>query len=460
MKPNVFSGPFLLKLFKEAGGEWLKDNAMRLSAALSYYSIFSLAPLLLIAIAIAGWFFEKDAANGQIEAQLTSLVGWQVAQALQSVVKSANGDGGGPSLVGFITLFIGASAVFGQLKDALNTIWEVRPKSSGIMAFVKERLLSFGIVLAIGFLLLVSLIVAAVATGMSGWLEAHLGLPKFLTAVIGFVLPLGVETVLFALLFKVLPDAEIEWRSVWFGGALTAILFELGKLGLSLYLTKATPDSAFGAAGSVVILLVWVYYASMILFFGAEVTEVYARLQGHEIQPSANAESTELACPGGAQPVPASAVKPTVDPSPLSPDARPPQVPERETLAPMIARNLVPDPEVRRRIEEEAALARTPAGFLKVWLKRADDHPVAELAAAVGVGVLAGIVSRLMEQKEISAADHFRLGAKEVKENLRFSAIETAEDLRDRAKDVVHDGESLARRLGESLAGAFAKARG
>jgi membrane protein len=317
MKLRALTENRIYRLLKATLDSWLEDSALRLSAALAYYSIFSIAPLLVIAISIAGLLLGEEAVRGQLGEQLTAYVGPQAAASLQSMVQSASNHSKGwiGSIVGFVTLLIGASGVFGQLKDALNTIWEVKlEKSGGIMRFVRDRLLNFGMVLIIGFLLLASLLLSTALAALSGYLEHLLGLPSFIGMVFAFALSFSVVTVLFAFIFKVLPDARIEWRHVWMGAAVTALLFEIGKFGLSYYLGRESTASSFGAAGSVVLILLWVYYASCILLFGAEFTQIYASESGHAIQPApgAVAVTAEARAQQGLTPSPASKPEPVV----------------------------------------------------------------------------------------------------------------------------------------------------
>lgn len=290
LKPILDSRP--VGLLKETINDWLEDNALRLSAALAYYSVFAIAPLFIIAITVAGWFWGAEAARGELGAQLKTFIGSTAAESVQAMVRSASkpSDGIVAGIVGFITLLLGASGIFAQLKDALNTIWEVRLKpGGGIKAFIRERLLSFGMVLSIGFLLLISLAATAALAGFSGYIGKVIGIPPALLGAAGFLVSVGMVTTLFAFIFKVLPDARIEWRNVWIGAALTAVLFEIGKWGLGIYLGRESTASSFGAAGSLVLLLLWVYYTSCILFLGAEFTQVYARATGHVIRPAKNA---------------------------------------------------------------------------------------------------------------------------------------------------------------------------
>jgi len=294
MNFSVITGNRVFKLLKATAADWMEDNALRLSAALAYYSIFSIAPLLIIAISVAGLVLGEEAVRGQLGVQLTSYVGAQAAEGVQSMVQSASkkSEGWMGAVIGFSTLMLGASGVFGQLKDALNTIWEVKAKGGGgVWGFLRERLLNFGMVLVIGFLLLTSLLLTAGLAALNGYLESVLGISEFVGAILAFIVSFGVVTLLFAFIFKVLPDAEIEWRNVWIGAAVTALLFEVGKFGLGYYLGRESTASSFGAAGAIVLLLLWVYYASCILLFGAEFTQVYAKETGHAIRPSPGAEA-------------------------------------------------------------------------------------------------------------------------------------------------------------------------
>ena len=282
----------VFQLLKSTVEAWVEDRALRLSAALAFYSAFSIAPLLVIALGIAGLVLGEDAVRGHLDTQLSSYVGPQAAAGMQAMVQSAAkpADSWTGAIIGFVTLLIGASGVFGQLKDALNTIWEVEPKgSSTIMIWIKERLWSFSMVLVIGFLLLVSLALTTILTTFAGYFERWAGLSPFIGSGIGFLVSAIIATFLFAFIFKVLPDAEIAWRHVWIGAAVTAVLFEIGKFGLSYYLGRESTASSFGAAGSVVVVLLWVYYASCILFFGAEFTQVYAKATDRWVPPSPNA---------------------------------------------------------------------------------------------------------------------------------------------------------------------------
>jgi len=279
-------------LLKEMADDWMEDNVLRLSAALAYYSIFSIAPLLVIAVGIAGWVLGPDAVHGHLDDQLRGMMGPEAAKAVQSMVQSASkpSDSAWATAIGFLTLLLGASGVFGQLKDALNTIWEVKAlRSSGLLGFVKERLLSFGMVLVIGFLLLTSLVLTTALAALMKYFGGMFPIPEAAVGITGFVVSAGIVTTHFALIFKVLPDANVCWRHVWIGAAVTALFFEIGKFLLGFYLGHQSTASSYGAAGSVVLVLLWVYYTSMILLTGAEFTRVYAKAAGHAIAPEGNA---------------------------------------------------------------------------------------------------------------------------------------------------------------------------
>jgi len=292
---------------KETASDWSDDKASRLAAALAYYSLLSLAPLMVIVIAVAGFFYGADAARGKIAGQLGAVVGGEAAQGVQSIAASAHSQTGGivSTIVGVVTLFIGASGVFGELQSSLNTIWEVKPKPGrGILGELKDRFLSFTMVLGVAFLLLVSLVLSTVLSALGTAFSGALPGGEGIWQVVMFLFSFSVVTGLFALIYKYIPDAEIRWRDVWLGAAVTALLFTVGKLLLGLYLGKAAPGSSYGAAGSIIALVVWVYYAAQILFLGAEFTQVQARRSGQGIRPSENAVPTNTDEPdhGAAQP--------------------------------------------------------------------------------------------------------------------------------------------------------------
>jgi membrane protein len=287
MKLNEF-----LPVLKQAAFEWSEDQAPALGAALAYYSVFSLAPLLIISIAIAGLVFGREAAQGQIFDQLRGLLGDASGKAMQDMVQNASAKPATSmvaTLIGTVTLLFGASGVFGQLQASLNAIWRVEPKPGrGILGIIQDRILSFGFILAVGFLLLISLILTAAIAFVGQWFGGIVpGIEMFIQT-LNAVLSLAVITLLFAMIFKFLPDARIAWHDVWIGALITSALFTVGTFPLGLYLGKSGVASSYGAAGSLIVLL-WVYYSAQILLFGAEFTQVYANRSGSHVAPSSNA---------------------------------------------------------------------------------------------------------------------------------------------------------------------------
>jgi membrane protein len=280
-------------VLKEAGEDWIEDKAAMQGAALAFYSILSIAPLLIISMAVAAFVFDADSARGQISEQMQGLVGTEGGEAIEAMLDSAQQPEVGTvaALLGVITLLFGASGVFGQLQDAMNTIWEVQPKpGGGIWTLLRARFLSLSMVLGTAFLLLVSLVLSAFIAGLGSYFQGRWPGLEAMWHILSFLITFGMVTVLFALIFRFLPDAKVAWSDVWVGAVLTAILFTLGKLLIGLYLGKASIGSAYGAAGSLVVLVVWVYYSAQILFFGAELTQVYARRYGSRIVPKEGAE--------------------------------------------------------------------------------------------------------------------------------------------------------------------------
>jgi membrane protein len=273
----------LFNLFRLTYQEWKEDRASRLAAALAYYTIFSLAPMLVIAIAVAGFVWQADAVEAQVMRQIQGLVGVEGAKFVADLLESASNPKEGiiATIVGVITLLFGALGVFNELHNSLNVIWEVQPdKQDSFWQALKkaliDRFLSFTMVLGIGFLLLVSLVVSAGLSATQEVLGNAIPVPEIFLQLLNLVISIGVITLLFAMIYKYLPDAEIPWRYVWLGAFVTAILFSVGKMVIGLYLGNSAVASSFGAAGSLVLLLVWIYYSAQILFFGAEFTQVYA----------------------------------------------------------------------------------------------------------------------------------------------------------------------------------------
>jgi membrane protein len=282
-------------LLKEIFSEWSEDKAARLAAALAYYITFSLAPLLLIVIAIVGLLFGEEAVQGRVVEQIQGLVGPDGAQLVQTMLQSTRQSGSNivATLIGIVTLLLGATGVFVQLQDALNTIWEVAPKPGrGVLGMVKDRLLSFTMLLGIGFLLLVSLAVSAGLAALSSFLGDLLPGLFEVAKVLDFVISLGVITLLFAMIYKFLPDVKIRWGDVWVGAAVTSLLFTVGKFLIGLYLGYSSAASVYGAAGSLAVLLIWIYYTAQIVLLGAEFTQVYAKRYGSRIVPGADAVFT------------------------------------------------------------------------------------------------------------------------------------------------------------------------
>lgn len=275
---NLLAVNFYLATLREAGRRWSEHKVLQLSAALAYYSIFSIAPLIVITVAIAGWWLGPDAVRGQLDDQLRGTMGSSAAETVQSMVESAYRPGQSmwAGVIGVATLLLGASGVFGQLKDALNTIWNAPPPTrTGFSALLRDRLLSFGMVLVIGFLMLTSLLLTTAVAAAWNFIALYLPLPKVFLAIIGFLVSAGLSASLFTLIFKWLPDIHIRWREAWIGGAFTSVLFEAGKILLGIYLGRESTASSYGAAGAVVLILLWVYYTSVILLTGACFTRAF-----------------------------------------------------------------------------------------------------------------------------------------------------------------------------------------
>lgn len=273
----------LRRLCRESVDAWIQDYAPSMGAALAYYTIFSIAPLLVIVIAIAGLAFGEEAASGAIFEQLRGMVGDSGAAAIQGLVQSASKPATSilAGITGLATLVLGATTVLGELQSALDRIWRApAPKAQGWWRVVRGRLLSFGLILVIGFLLLVSLVLSAAIVAIGDWWGPWFGKMRWLLEALNFAVSFVVVTALFAMIYKILPRVRIGWRDVWIGAAVTALLFTVGKFLIGLYLGKSGVTSGFGAAGSVVVLLVWVYYSAQIFLLGAEFTSVYTYRHG------------------------------------------------------------------------------------------------------------------------------------------------------------------------------------
>ncbi len=277
------------------------DNASRLGAAIPYYPVFALAPLLVLTISVAGLVYGQEAVRGQVVDQISGLVGENAAELIQSMLAAGSDKSMGllATSLGTITLLLGASSMFMELKSALNTIWKVQPKQAqGILQIVKDHLLAVVIALSMGFLLLVSMVASAAISGLTGFFQLYLPVPTLALHAVDMALSVVVLTLAFAIIFKGLPDTRIAWSDIWAGAILTGVLFTIGKFAIGLYLGHAVPASSFGAAGALVLLLLWIYYSAQIFFLGAEFTRVYAKRHGSRAEAGPHAVAT----PSVAQP--------------------------------------------------------------------------------------------------------------------------------------------------------------
>lgn len=279
-------------LLKETYTDWSEDKAPRLAAALAYYTVFSIAPLLVIIIAIAGLVFGQEAVQGQVVEQIRGLVCETGAEAIQTMIANASQPSSSiiATVLGIATLLFGASGLFGELQDALNTIWEVQPKpDQGILGTIKQRFFSFTMVLGTAFLLLVTLVISTALATLSAYFQNLLPGFEVIWQIVNQVVGFAISMLIFGLIFKVLPDAKVAWGDVWIGAFVTALLFSIGRFALAQYLGRGSFTSTYGAAASLVVVLLWVYYSAQILFIGAEFTQVYARIYGSKITPAENA---------------------------------------------------------------------------------------------------------------------------------------------------------------------------
>jgi len=280
-------------LFKTAFYKWWARDPFRESAVIAYYAIFSLPGLLVVVVSVAGYFFGEEAVNGQIVKQISSTLGAEIAQQIQDIIIKGTESKKSfwAAIIGVFTILLGATGVFVEFQKSLNTIWEVKvdESKSGILSILKARLISFGLIIAIAFILIVSLVVSATLAAFSSWHTDYFS-ESFLivSQIINFLVSLGILALLFALMFKSFPDAKIKWRHVWIGSIVTAILFETGKFALGLYFGKAEPGSGYGTAGSIILIMLWVSYSSMIVFYGAEFTHIYAEDKDGRIPPDEN----------------------------------------------------------------------------------------------------------------------------------------------------------------------------
>ncbi len=278
-------------ILKIALTEWWAKDPFRESAIIAYYAIFALPGLLVVILTTAGYFFGSDAVNNHITAQFASTMGVDTALQIQNIIVQASEAKNSvwATIIGVIIMIVGATAVFAQLQKSLNTIWEVKIDDSkyGIWSFVRIRLFSFGLIVTIAFLLIVSLVISALLSAFGDWLSGHFSETFFVALqVVNFILSFIFLTVLFALMFKFLPDAKIKWKHVWIGSVVTAFLFGIGKFGLGLYFGKLNPGDGYGAAGSIILIMLWVSYSSMIVFFGAEFTRAFADFISGGVAPS------------------------------------------------------------------------------------------------------------------------------------------------------------------------------
>ena len=280
----------LWKVLKNSFTGFSDDRVMKLSAALAYYTVFSVGPLLIVILFLCGLFFGREAIEGTIYGQIESFVGHDAAVQLQEIIKNAaiGGKGKVAAVIGIITLLIGATSMFAEMQDSINMIWGLKAKpKSGWWPLIKNRLLSFGVIGSLGFLLLVSLAISGIMEAISNRLRNHFpGIAITLFYIINLVINFGVIAALFAVIFRVLPDARIKWKDVMAGAIATAVLFMAGKFAISFYISKSNVGSTYGTAGSLVVLLVWIYYSSIILYFGAEFTKAYAMKYASEIKPN------------------------------------------------------------------------------------------------------------------------------------------------------------------------------
>lgn len=292
-----FNRKELGNLFTASFKEWNIKDPFRQSAVIAYYAVFSLPGLLILIIAIAGFFFGREAVNQNIVSQISATMGSNTADQIKVMLDQADKSRTGiiGSIIGFVILLIGATGVFVELQKSLNLIWKVEVvPQKGIIKLIRARLFSFGLILAIAFLLLISLVISTALAAMSSWINGGgTGIVVILFNVINFIFSLAVISTLFAMMFKILPDAKIKWKHVWLGSLVTGLLFTLGKTALAFYFGKADPASGYGAAGSIILILLWVSYSSMIVFFGAEFTAAYANLHSGTVPPTEIAKKIE-----------------------------------------------------------------------------------------------------------------------------------------------------------------------
>ena len=284
----------ILHLFKVTFKNWKERDPFKESAVIAYNTIFSLPGLMVVVVTVAGYFFGADAVSGRLHNQIAEAMGAETADQVEGMLIAANKsrDTWWATIIGIATILIGATGVFVQMQKLLNNIWEVEATSSksGILNLLKTRLFSFGLIVSIAFLLLVSLVLSSLLSALGNWTVSHTSESLLIVfQILNFIVSLGIITMLFAFMFKILPDAKVKWNLVWIGAFLTGLLFVIGKSALGLYFGKADPGSGYGAAGSVILILLWTSYSSMIVFFGAEFTKAYSDYYNGEIPASENA---------------------------------------------------------------------------------------------------------------------------------------------------------------------------
>jgi membrane protein len=291
-------------LLKQTFNQWNEREPFNNSIIIAYYTIFSLPGLLVIIINLAGYFFGTEAVTRQLSGQIGGIVGGNTAKDIEEIIANTSQSNGTTlsTILSIATLLFGATGVFYQLQQILNKMWEVKPKpKQKFLKFIKDRVFSFGLILVVGFLMLVSLVISAALTAVSDWVQSHISESLVIAfKVLDIIVSAGVIMLLFAAIFKFLPDAKIQWRDVWYGAILTAVLFVIAKYLLGVYFGKSDPGSAYGAAGSIILIMLWVSYAGFVLLFGAEFTQVYANSHGRKIRPTEVAVSTEGQTDNGA----------------------------------------------------------------------------------------------------------------------------------------------------------------
>ena len=287
----------IITSLKEEFKAWNERDAFSTSAVIAYYTIFSLPGLLVIIVTVAGYFWGKEAVTHQIMGQVQGMIGQETGQQIQEIIAKASVTKGSwiATILGIATILFGATGVFYHVQQIFNKIWEVKPKpKQKMLKLLRDRLFSFGLILVIGFLLLVSLVISAALNAISNWVANHLSESLlFVFNIVDFIVSIGIILVLFAAMFKFLPDVKIKWNDVWAGALLTTVLFVLAKYALGLYFGKSQPGSGYGAAGSIILIMLWVSYSSLVLLFGAEFTRVYAKQTGRVVPPKETAKKAE-----------------------------------------------------------------------------------------------------------------------------------------------------------------------